>query len=277
MTEVKNFEKAGEFFNYNHDFIYDNYLPHYNLIKTIERLRDKSLELIDAFNIVGDDCYILSICTTSGWIILSDTWSDHGINLLFGRLNIKRFQNWTFGGQRKLLIDLFTRYSLNYVIEKDRLIYECKSATPLGNVSKGMAVTSTIDDWQRLTELTHAYSLEEWGEREGRGIDYVQNLVLGSIQNKTQVQWEDENVICSIAQVMNLENNFPMIGSLYTDKSMRNQGYATSLLYKVTDQLLKQGYESVGLLSDVTNPTTNKIFKLLGYQAVYEFILIFKP
>ncbi len=48
MTAVKNFEDPNDFLSFNESYIYDNYLPHYNLIKTIEHLRDKSLGLIDA-------------------------------------------------------------------------------------------------------------------------------------------------------------------------------------------------------------------------------------
>lgn len=105
----------------------------------------------------------------------------------------------------------------------------------------------------------------------------MRNLVFSSIQNQAQVQWDDKGKICAIAQVMNLDNNFPFIGSLYTDKVKRNKGYAASLLYKVTDKLLSQGYEVCGLLSDVTNPASNKIFKKVGYKPIYEFILLEKP
>lgn len=277
MAEIKNFEQAKDFFSFNDSYIYHNYLPHYNLIKTIEHLRDKSLGLIDAFNIIGEDCFILCICTDSGWLIYSTKWTDNAIDKLYERIDFTRFKNWQFGGQRKLMVDLFEKYNVPYNIHKDRLVYECKSVTTAVNISPGNAVSSSLKDWERITELTHEYNIEEWGHREGRDIEYVRNTTLSSIQNQAQVHWEDVNgTICAIAQVMNLDNNFPFIGSLYTDKNKRNSGYATSLLYKVTDKLLSQGYKVCGLLSDVTNPSSNKIFKKVGYLPIYEFILLEK-
>ena len=269
---VKNFLDPNEGLEFNAEFIYGNYFPHYSLIKIIEEIKNGTIGLVDFFNIIEENCFILCICTDQGCLVYANDWTENAIDDLVLRIDFTRFRNWPFLGTRNLIVDMLTRHKIDYAIEKDRLVYVCEKVNEI-SVSSGYASQSEVADLKRITDLTHEYGLEEWGERDGKGYDYTEGIVLSCIAEDKQVQWND-NGIFAIAQVMNLENNMPVIGSLYTDTGKRKNGYASSLLYEVTSQLLDQGYSSVSLLSDVTNPTSNKIFDKVGYFPIYKYIIV---
>ena len=74
-----------------------------------------------------------------------------------------------------------------------------------------------------------------------------------------------------MVQVINDKDEKPMIGNLFTKKGKRNKGFAYSLLYVVTEGLLKNGHEECGLLSDATNIASNKAFVNVGYKPIYSW------
>jgi predicted GNAT family acetyltransferase len=54
-------------------------------------------------------------------------------------------------------------------------------------------------------------------------------------------------------------------------------GYAFSLLYVVTEGILKNRFKKCGLLSDATNPSSNRIFIKVGYKPIYYWVYLLTP
>jgi predicted GNAT family acetyltransferase len=59
------------------------------------------------------------------------------------------------------------------------------------------------------------------------------------------------------------------VGPVYTPPAHRNRGYASSCVAGVSERVLCEGLRCI-LYTDLDNPTSNSIYRSLGYQAVAE-------
>lgn len=58
---------------------------------------------------------------------------------------------------------------------------------------------------------------------------------------------------------------------VFTPKSQRNKGYASSIVAHLSQLLLDSGKRLCFLYTDLSNPTSNKIYQQIGYSAVCDF------
>jgi len=60
------------------------------------------------------------------------------------------------------------------------------------------------------------------------------------------------------------------IGPVYTPHPLRRRGYGTALVAAISTWLLGQGRRRCCLYTDLSNPTSNAIYRAIGYQHVAE-------
>jgi uncharacterized protein len=58
------------------------------------------------------------------------------------------------------------------------------------------------------------------------------------------------------------------VNAVYTPPAQRGNGYASACVAHLTRRLLDNGKDFVFLFTDLTNPTSNKIYTLVGYRAI---------
>jgi predicted GNAT family acetyltransferase len=56
---------------------------------------------------------------------------------------------------------------------------------------------------------------------------------------------------------------------VYTPQEYRGRGYAEALVRGLTRQILAEGYRPI-LFADLANPTSNSIYRRIGYAAMVE-------
>jgi hypothetical protein len=112
-----------------------------------------------------------------------------------------------------------------------------------------------------VTEATHddpptmdqaLQSAERWVERVAR----------------TGYVWEDEGTQVSFVGATGETPNGIRIGPVYTPPERRGRGYASSLTAAASADQLARGRRFCFLFTDLTNPTSNKIYETIGYQRV---------
>ena len=64
------------------------------------------------------------------------------------------------------------------------------------------------------------------------------------------------------------------IGPVYTPEAERGRGYASNLVAEVSSQMLARGAEACFLYTDLGNPTSNGIYRAIGYDQVAESLMI---
>ena len=79
--------------------------------------------------------------------------------------------------------------------------------------------------------------------------------------------WEDGDAV-SLAGVGSATPNGIRIGPVYTPPEHRNHGYASSLVAAVSQAQLDAGRRFCFLFTDLANPTSNHIYRTIGYEPV---------
>jgi predicted GNAT family acetyltransferase len=60
------------------------------------------------------------------------------------------------------------------------------------------------------------------------------------------------------------------VGPVYTPPSDRGHGFASAVTAAASQAQLDQGRRFVFLFTDLTNPTSNKIYQAIGYEPVID-------
>jgi predicted GNAT family acetyltransferase len=58
------------------------------------------------------------------------------------------------------------------------------------------------------------------------------------------------------------------VNYVYTPPELRGRGYASACVASLTEQLLDEGHALCCLYTDLSNPTSNKIYQASGYRPV---------
>jgi predicted GNAT family acetyltransferase len=151
---------------------------------------------------------------------------------------------------------------------KERLIYSCDKTNDIHDY-KGRLEKATIADKDELSQMSYQYHLDEYGKYALRSLDYMGNIVTKGIENGNMYKLTVDGQITSMAQVISENNIAPLIGQLYTKQELRKNGYATSILLQLTNELLLKGHKKCGLLSDKSNEFSNAVFRKVGYKDFY--------
>ena len=85
---------------------------------------------------------------------------------------------------------------------------------------------------------------------------------------RTAYLWEDAgDVVCLVGAGGETPHGI-RIGPVYTPPSRRGHGYASSLTAAASQDQLDRGRRFVFLFTDLANPTSNKIYRAIGYEPV---------
>lgn len=276
MFKVVEYPKVQDFFNENKKVIYKNRLAHYHLIQYLDELNAGRQSVYEAYNIIDDDGgNVIAVWGDSIYYLYSLNWSDSVVDGLLSKINVGKYtKRFSFCGTSQLVLDLFNKSGVEFQIFKERVLYECERVELLTKQCEGAAFFSTIDDLKTVAEMTYKYGIEEWGEREGKDLDYARQLSYQSILQETSCHWESESKITTIASVLDSKTELPIIGSLYTNPDARGKGYAKCLVHEITRQITTDGEGRCGIVSDASDPITNAMFSEIGFKEISRYIAV---
>lgn len=80
--------------------------------------------------------------------------------------------------------------------------------------------------------------------------------------------WEIGDQPVSMAGYAGPTPNGIRVGAVYTPPGLRRNGYASAVTAGISQSLLGQGYRFCFLFTDLLNPTSNHIYRQIGYQPV---------
>lgn len=87
---------------------------------------------------------------------------------------------------------------------------------------------------------------------------------------RTAYLWVDGGRVVSLTGVGGLTPHGTRVGPVYTPPAERGRGYASNLVAQVSQLQLGSGREFVFLFTDLSNPTSNKIYRDIGYEPVID-------
>jgi predicted GNAT family acetyltransferase len=81
--------------------------------------------------------------------------------------------------------------------------------------------------------------------------------------------WEQDGETTSMAVGREPAHGVVRLSGVYTPPEKRKQGYAAACVHALSKQLRDRGYRCI-LYTDLGNPTSNSIYRRIGYRAVAE-------
>jgi predicted GNAT family acetyltransferase len=84
--------------------------------------------------------------------------------------------------------------------------------------------------------------------------------------------WEADGRAVSMASKARPNIKGVSVNLVYTPKEWRGRGYASACVAALSEHLLSEGYEFCTLYTDLSNPTSNKIYQNIGYVPVCDYI-----
>ena len=125
--------------------------------------------------------------------------------------------------------------------------------------------TESDADW--LADWTGAFHREAVPGDSGRDQRHLVDWLLS--QGHLWV-WEHDGPVSICAAVRPTAHGIA-IGLVYTPPEHRGCGYASNCVAQASQCLLDEGYDFCTLFTDLSNPTSNKIYQAIGYRPLAEF------
>lgn len=114
------------------------------------------------------------------------------------------------------------------------------------------------------------FLLEALPESDEAHIKRTQNAIIEEIKKEKIHLLIEEGEVVSIARKAGKTPNGNLVNLVYTPPHLRNRGYATECVAKLSQKLLKKGNKFCFLFTDLSNPTSNSIYQKIGYRPVID-------
>jgi GNAT superfamily N-acetyltransferase len=89
-----------------------------------------------------------------------------------------------------------------------------------------------------------------------------------ALEHGQRVLWEREGTAVAMAGFGGKTPSGVRISWVYTPPALRGRGYASALVAALSDRLLAEGHRRCFLYTDLANPTSNGIYRRIGYEPV---------
>lgn len=131
---------------------------------------------------------------------------------------------------------------------------------------------ATMDDLDLVVEWMLAFASEvlPGGVEESYRFETIARRRLEGLGGAGFWLWEIEGTSVAISGQSGPTGSGIRINSVYTPPAMRRNGYATALVARQSQWLLDNGYRFCFLFTDLANPTSNDIYRRIGYHQVTE-------
>lgn len=148
-------------------------------------------------------------------------------------------------------------------------IYRLTEVRPVDGVP-GSARKASEADRRLLLEWVQAFAEESFEDVDPRA---AVRQVDARLDRRTGgfALWEDSGPV-SLAGWGGATPNGVRIGPVYTPPAFRRRGYARALTASVSADLLAAGKSFCFLYTDLTNPTSNRIYMDIGYEPVCDSV-----
>ncbi len=128
----------------------------------------------------------------------------------------------------------------------------------------------------RYAELSDRGTLVDWaaGFQRETGITHKpppEVIMESYIHDRSTCVWDVDGEITSMVIIIRGTPSGMRIGGVYTPKDQRGRRYASALVAAASRHILDQGKSHCFLYTDAANPTSNYIYRMIGYEPVGAF------
>jgi hypothetical protein len=148
------------------------------------------------------------------------------------------------------------------------IVHKLESINPLP-LSEGSIVQASMEDVKLIIDWSINFENDANSSIKS-SYNEILTSVVRRIESGNFYKWICDGEIVSIAAIVRQTTNACIIGVVYTPSYYRGKGYATSCVHKLSETVLERGFKYCGLYTDKANPTSNNIYKNIGYVPIEE-------
>jgi predicted GNAT family acetyltransferase len=126
-------------------------------------------------------------------------------------------------------------------------------------------------DHPLIKEWVYQFCLET---KQPLSLEEASNKATFLINKGNLVAWEMNGALVSMAYATRPTQHNITITYVYTPSNQRKKGYASDCVAAFTQLLLDRGYQTASLYADQSNPTSNYVYKQIGYEEIMDSIVI---
>ncbi|WP_053218018.1 GNAT family N-acetyltransferase [Virgibacillus senegalensis] len=153
--------------------------------------------------------------------------------------------------------------------EMEQLIYRLDEVVATGEVS-GHLLTASEEDDELIKGWLIGYAREaKVSMDEERAAEMARDF----IDSGSVYLWMVNDRPVSMANQSRKTENGVTVNAVYTPDDYKRNGYATALVAALSQKLLDEGNLFCSLYTDQENPTSNSIYKKIGYRVVGESVM----
>ncbi len=215
-----------------------------------------------------------ALCVAPRNLILSaqDGYLQRGNSMMIAYLQEKGISIPGVIGEKTICVNFAEQWCENgnwdYRIIADMGIYQLDEVMEIAH-PKGDFRLGTIAEEDFVAEWILAFDRELFGEQTPES---ARRIAKGKLTQELLYFWEVEGEIVSMAAGTRPTDHCMTISSVYTPPKHRKNGYARSCVAQLSQAMLDRGYQFCALFTDLTNPTSNKIYQEVGYYKLGEFV-----
>ena len=153
----------------------------------------------------------------------------------------------------------------------DQGIYRLDEVDETLAMSPGSWRYATTEDHSLIVKWFSLF--EEDTNLEKTPIELIKEKVALFIEAQEVFLWEAEGKVVSMMKKSRPTQNSVTVSLVFTPKEERKKGYARTMVAHGSKELLKE-YDFCVLYTDMLNPTSNKIYKEIGYKHIADSVHI---
>ena len=142
-------------------------------------------------------------------------------------------------------------------------LYEFLEVTEAPGID-GTLRQASPKDRSLMVLWTHAFQLEIGESADDTELRVDRGLAAGQLW-----VWDREGETVSMAVAREAVEGVVRLAGVYTPPEKRKHGYAAACVYLLSRQQRDAGYRCI-LYTDLANPTSNSVYRRIGYRAVAE-------
>ena len=146
-------------------------------------------------------------------------------------------------------------------------IYSLTEVNPI-TLSSGRMRQASMDDLELVETWLAGFNKDTFGHVDE---DWIAERGTKMLRRGDVYFWED-GLPVSMAARTRPTGEVVTIGMVYTPPEHRNRGYASSCVAALCAMQIESGYRYCTLYTDLSNPTSNKIYKRIGFKEVCDSV-----
>ncbi|MET9594246.1 GNAT family N-acetyltransferase [Streptomyces sp. NPDC006516] len=154
-------------------------------------------------------------------------------------------------------------------VDGEQRLYRLGTLVPPSPAPAGEPRTATTADRALLIDWLRAF-----GAETGQSGDHTERIVDDRTAHRGLTLWEAGGVPVSLAGVSRAVAGTVRVTSVYTPPEHRGRGYGAAVTARVSQMAREEGAREVLLFTDLANPTSNGVYRRIGYEPLGDRVLI---